>query len=174
MVADIDGFLPDSAFLLDVPATDWKDAIRLAGKGLVAAGFTTDAYTDQMIETVEKMGPYIVIAPGLALAHSRPSEAVLKTGLSWVRLSTPVKFGNKANDPVSLVIGLAGHDENEHITVMSAIASALINPKKTAALASAPHAGSHPRHPASIAGRRNPGRAAGERHTHTSMTESNN
>lgn len=56
MVADIDGFLPDSAFLLDVPATDWKDAIRLAGKGLVAAGFTTDAYTDQMIETVEKMG----------------------------------------------------------------------------------------------------------------------
>ena len=26
MVADIDGFLPDSAFLLDVPATDWKDA----------------------------------------------------------------------------------------------------------------------------------------------------
>ena len=93
MVADIDGFLPDSAFLLDVPATDWKDAIRLAGKGLVAAGFTTDAYTDQMIETVEKMGPYIVIAPGLALAHSRPSEAVLKTGLCWVRLSTPVKTG---------------------------------------------------------------------------------
>ena len=116
MVADIDGFLPDSAFLLDVPATDWKDAIRLAGKGLVAAGFTTDAYTDQMIETVEKMGPYIVIAPGLALAHSRPSEAVLKTGLSWVRLSTPVKFGNKANDPVSLVIGRAGHDESEHIS----------------------------------------------------------
>ena len=71
MVADIDGFLPDSAFLLDVPATDWKDAIRLAGKGLVAAGFTTDAYTDQMIETVEKMGPYIVIAPGLALAPVR-------------------------------------------------------------------------------------------------------
>ena len=63
---------------------------------------------------------------------------MLKTGLSWVRLSTPVKFGNKANDPVSLVIGLAGHDENEHITGMSAIASALINPKKTAALATAP------------------------------------
>ena len=94
MVADIDGFLPDSAILLDDPATEWTEAIRLAGKGLVAAGFTTDAYTDQMSETVEKMGPYIVIAPGLALAHSRPSEAVLKSGLSWVRLSTPVKFGN--------------------------------------------------------------------------------
>ncbi|KAA8816624.1 PTS sugar transporter subunit IIA [Bifidobacterium callitrichos] len=131
MANDINGFLPDSAFLLDVPADDWKAAIRLAGDGLVAAGFTTDAYTDQMIETVEKMGPYIVIAPGLALAHSRPSDAVLKTGLSWVRLSTPVEFGSKSNDPVSLVIGLAGHDENEHIGVMSAIAGALIDPKKT-------------------------------------------
>ncbi|KAB5608539.1 PTS sugar transporter subunit IIA [Bifidobacterium jacchi] len=137
MAADIDGFLPDEAFLLDVPASDWKDAIRLAGEGLVAGGFTTPAYTDQMIETVEKMGPYIVIAPGLALAHSRPSDAVLKTGLSWVRLSAPVEFGSKKNDPVSLVIGLAGRDENEHIGVMSAIAGALVNPKKTAELASA-------------------------------------
>ncbi|WEV69245.1 PTS sugar transporter subunit IIA [Bifidobacterium sp. ESL0775] len=135
--SDIDGFLPDSSFLLDVPAKDWKDAIRLAGKGLVASGFTTDAYTDEMIATVEKMGPYIVIAPGMALAHSRPSDAVLHTGLSWVRLSTPVEFGNKANDPVTLVIGLAGHDESEHIKVMSAIAGALSKPEKVKALADA-------------------------------------
>lgn len=137
MATDIAAFLPDTSFLLDVEATDWRDAIRLAGRGLVASGFTTDAYTDQMIETVEKMGPYIVIAPGLALAHSRPSEAVLRTGLSWVRLRTPVEFGSKANDPVSLVIGLAGHDENEHIGVMAAIAGALADPKRTEALATA-------------------------------------
>ncbi|KFF31616.1 PTS sugar transporter subunit IIA [Bifidobacterium bombi] len=137
MATDINGFLPDSAFQLDVAAQDWKDAIRLAGQGLVNAGFTTDAYTDEMIETVEKMGPYIVIAPGLALAHSRPSDAVLETGLSWVRLSTPVKFGNEANDPVSLVIGLAGRDENEHVSVMSAIAGSLSDAEKTRKLAAA-------------------------------------
>ncbi|MCH4859304.1 PTS sugar transporter subunit IIA [Bifidobacterium pseudolongum] len=136
-MADIGTFLPDEAFLLDVHADDWKDAIRLAGQGLVNAGFTTDAYTDEMIATVEKMGPYIVIAPGLALAHSRPSDAVKSTGLSWVRLSDPVEFGNKANDPVSLVIGLAGRNENEHITVMSAIAAALVKPEKREQLANA-------------------------------------
>ncbi|MCI1637057.1 MAG: PTS sugar transporter subunit IIA [Bifidobacterium crudilactis] len=128
MTATMQDFLPDSAFLLDQPAEDWKAAIRLAGKGLEDSGFTTAAYTDEMISTVEKMGPYIVISPGLALAHSRPSEAVLHTGLSWVRLSTPVEFGNKANDPVSLVIGLAGRNEEEHLQVMSAIAKALSNP----------------------------------------------
>ncbi|OZG48793.1 PTS sugar transporter subunit IIA [Bombiscardovia coagulans] len=136
-MADFKAFLPDSSFALDVSVEDWKDAIKQAGDRLVASGFTTDAYTDQMIETVEKMGPYIVIAPGLALAHSRPSDAVLGTGLSWVRLKTPVNFGNKANDPVSLVIGLAGRDEQEHLQVMSAIAGSLTNKEKTAKLAEA-------------------------------------
>jgi PTS system ascorbate-specific IIA component len=128
MTATMQDFLPDSSFLLDQDAQDWKEAIRLAGKGLEDSGFTTAAYTEDMITTVEKMGPYIVIAPGLALAHSRPSAAVLHTGLSWVRLNTPIPFGNKANDPVSLVIGLAGKDEEEHLQVMSAIAKALSNP----------------------------------------------
>lgn len=136
-MADFSNFLPDSAFQLDVAADDWRDAIRLAGQSLTEAGFTTNAYTDEMIETVEKMGPYMVIAPGLALAHSRPSDSVLHTGLSWVRLSTPVEFGSKANDPVTLVIGLAGHDENEHLEVMSAIASALVSAQKREALATA-------------------------------------
>lgn len=131
MSADIDELLPDAAVHLDVAAQDWKGAIRLAGNALREAGFTTDEYTEQMIATVEKMGPYIVIAPGLALAHSRPCNAVLKTGLSWVRLSKPIEFGNAANDPVSLVIGLAGHDESEHIGAMAAIAAALSNPDKT-------------------------------------------
>ncbi|MFT8357477.1 PTS sugar transporter subunit IIA [Bifidobacterium aquikefiri] len=134
MATDLEEFLPDSAFLIDKEAQDWRDAIRLAGKGLADSGFTTDAYTDEMIATVEKMGPYIVIAPGLALAHSRPSDAVLHTGLSWVRLSKAVPFGNKANDPVSLVIGLAGRDENEHLQVMSAIARALSNPQTSSEL----------------------------------------
>lgn len=137
MAANIDELLPDNAVQLDVPAENWRQAIRLAGAGLVAGGFTTDAYTEAMIQTVEKMGPYIVIAPGLALAHSRPSQEVKRTGLSWVRLSNPVEFGNAANDPVTLVIGLAGHDENEHIGAMAAIAASLSSAEKKQALAQA-------------------------------------
>ena len=119
MVADIDGFLPDSAFLLDVPATDWKDAIRLAGKGLVAAGFTTDAYTDQMIETVEKMGPYIVIAPGIAMPHARPEDGALQVGVTVVALAEPVNFGNAENDPVSVAVFLCAVDKTAHLQVLS-------------------------------------------------------
>jgi PTS system ascorbate-specific IIA component len=106
-------------------AADWRAAIRLAGAGLVAGGATTDVYTDEMIAAVEKHGPYIVIAPGIALAHSRPSPAVLTGGLSWVSLASPVEFGNAANDPVTLVIGLAAVDHNAHLEVMSALAGVL-------------------------------------------------
>jgi PTS system ascorbate-specific IIA component len=114
-----------SSIQTQADAADWREAIRLAGDGLVFGGATTDAYTEEMIDAVEKHGPYIVIAPGVALAHSRPSPAVLTGGLSWVSLATPVEFGNKANDPVTLVIGLAAKDHDAHLEVMRALAGVL-------------------------------------------------
>jgi PTS system ascorbate-specific IIA component len=98
--------LPETAIRLHVPAADWRAAVRASGDALIAGGATTEAYSDEMIATVEQLGPYIVIAPGIALAHSRPSPAVLRPGLSIVTLAEPVPFGNQANDPVRLVVGL--------------------------------------------------------------------
>lgn len=106
-------------------AHDWREAIRLSGDGLVSSGATTAEYTEQMIKAVEEHGPYIVIAPGIALAHARPSEAVLTGGLSWVSLENPVEFGHPTNDPVTLVIGLAAVDHSAHIEVLKALASIL-------------------------------------------------
>lgn len=117
--------LSEAAITLGATAADWREAIRLAGDGLVASGVTAAAYTDEMIATVDSLGPYIVIAPGFALAHSRPSPAVHRTGLSWVQLATPVEFGSAANDPVDLVVGLAALDHDEHLQVMSNLARVL-------------------------------------------------
>jgi PTS system ascorbate-specific IIA component len=80
-----------------------------------------------MIKAFEELGPYMVIAPGIALAHGRPSEAVLETGLSLVTLSDPIEFGHSSNDPVSLVIGLAAVDHDSHIDLMSALAEMLMS-----------------------------------------------
>lgn len=117
--------LPASAIVTRAHASDWRAAIQLAGGALTASGVTTAAYTDEMIAAVEKHGPYIVIAPGFALAHSRPSPAVLRTGLSWVSLSEPVDFGSGTNDPVRLVVGLAALDHDSHIETMAALAGVL-------------------------------------------------
>jgi PTS system ascorbate-specific IIA component len=117
--------LSEEAITTRATASDWRDAIRLAGAGLVATGVATPAYTDEMIAAIEEHGPYIVIAPGFALAHSRPSPAVLRTGISWVGFAEPVTFGHKTNDPVSLVVGLAAQDHEGHLEVMAALAGVL-------------------------------------------------
>ncbi|GAA3736053.1 PTS system ascorbate-specific IIA component [Spinactinospora alkalitolerans] len=126
--------LPVEAVVTGIEAEDWRAAIRAAGELLVAAGATTGAYTEQMQRAVEEYGPYIVIAPGLALAHSRPSGAVLRDGLSWAGLASPVKFGHPRNDPVRLVIGLAALDHDGHSAALARLAGMLGDPDRREAL----------------------------------------
>ena len=133
--------LPADAIHLGGTATDWRAAVRLAGDALVASGATTPAYTDEMVATVEQLGPYIVLAPGIALAHARPSPAVLRAGMSLVTLREPVPFGHRQNDPVRLVIGLAAVDEEGHIAALSTLAEFLSDAIRPEALLGAVDAG---------------------------------
>jgi PTS system ascorbate-specific IIA component len=89
---------------------------------LVASGRTTEAYTDAMVATIRELGPYVVIAPGLAMPHARPSESVLETGMSLVVLTEPVAFGHAKNDPVRVLFGLAALDHDRHLELLSEFA----------------------------------------------------
>ncbi|MEU1669650.1 PTS sugar transporter subunit IIA [Streptomyces sparsogenes] len=137
-MTQLSDFLSGEAIRLDVRAADWREAIGVAGGLMVAAGVATEDYTAEMIANVEENGPYIVIAPGLAFAHARPSPAVLRTGMSWVRLAEPVEFGHESNDPVELVVALAAKDSAAHTSAMAALARLLGDPDTAAALAAAP------------------------------------
>ena len=114
--------LGSGAILLGARAEDWETAVRLAGSGLVASGRTTESYTDAMVATIRELGPYVVISPGLAMPHARPSESVLETGMSLVVLAEPVAFGHAKNDPVRVVFGLAALDHDRHLELLSEFA----------------------------------------------------
>jgi PTS system ascorbate-specific IIA component len=122
--------LAEGSITLKAKANDWKQAIELSGAGLVASGRTTPEYTQAMVQAFEELGPYMVIAPGIALTHARPSDAVLSTGLSMVTLSEPIPFGNITNDPVSLVIGLCARDHDSHIDLMASLSELLMDVMK--------------------------------------------
>ncbi|OIV36429.1 PTS sugar transporter [Mangrovactinospora gilvigrisea] len=132
--------VPVEAIRLDVTAETWRNAIEAAGELLTGTGTATPEYTAEMIRTVEEQGPYIVVAPGFALAHARPSPAVLRTGMSWVRLAHPVEFGHADNDPVNLVVALAAKDSAAHTRAMGALARLLADPDRSQALREAPNA----------------------------------
>jgi PTS system ascorbate-specific IIA component len=119
--------LGQGSIKLQQSCASWRETFELAGLGLVESSRTTSSYTQEMIQAFEELGPYMVIAPGIALAHGRPSESVLETGLSLVTLSSPVVFGSTANDPVSLVIGLAAVDHDSHIDLMAALSELLMS-----------------------------------------------
>ncbi len=106
-------------------ALDREHAIELAGDLLVASGRVTPDYSAAMVEVLETHGPYFVIAPGIALAHAKPSESVISTGLSLVTLAEPIVFGNEANDPVRLVIGLCAVDHDAHIHMLAELSALL-------------------------------------------------
>lgn len=120
--------VPAERIRLGVPVRDWRHALTVTGDLLTDAGLTTPQYTAEMIAAVEELGPYIVIAPGIALAHARPSDAVLGTGLSLITLRTPVAFGHDVNDPVSLVIGLCSTDTSSHLSRLRRVAAFLAEP----------------------------------------------
>ena len=126
--------LAADAVTIGADASDWRAAVRAAGDALIRGGATTGAYTDEMIAAVDELGPYMVIAPGIALAHSRPSPAVLRAGISIVTLRQPVTFGHPQNDPVRIVVGLAAPDEEGHVTALSTLAEFLADAERLEAL----------------------------------------
>lgn len=129
--------LPAEAIILGATAEDWRGAVRLAGEALVRSGATLPSYADEMVRMIEQYGPYVVIAPGLALAHARPGPEVLADGLAIVTLATPVNFGHPHNDPVSVVLGLAVVSAETHLASVADLANVFNDASAIPALAAA-------------------------------------
>lgn len=112
---------------VDVKARDWQEAIRAVGQLMVNDQAVEPRFIDGMIRVAKEFGPYIVVAPGIALPHARPEDGVIKASIAVVHLSTPVEFGNKENDPVDLLVALAAIDNKGHIEGLSELAAVLGN-----------------------------------------------
>ena len=117
----------NNCIILGAEPKTWEEAIVIAGNLLVKNGFVKSEYVDDMIKMVKELGPYIVIAPGIAMPHARPESGVKKIGMSLITLSEPVKFGNKENDPVDIVVCLCAIDHTTHIKALTELVGMLGN-----------------------------------------------
>jgi PTS system ascorbate-specific IIA component len=116
-----------------VSAADWRESIAASGSLLSESGYITSDYISLTIKSVEELGPYVVLMPGLALAHARPDESVIKTGISLITLREPVCFDCE-NDPVSVVLTLACKDAESHLEMLGILAGILANPDSMASI----------------------------------------
>ncbi|WP_158094880.1 PTS sugar transporter subunit IIA [Olsenella sp. An285] len=122
---------------LQVEVADCRDAIQKAADVLIEKGCITSGYVDEMNAAFDELGPYFVLSPGMAFAHSKPSPSVKRTGLSLITLKNPVNFGSAANDPVFLVCVIASVDAKEHIDQLRRIAQFLGDERHVSALRAA-------------------------------------
>ncbi|WP_164667872.1 PTS sugar transporter subunit IIA [Virgibacillus doumboii] len=111
--------LTESTISLQVEAADWEDAGVKAGELLLKNNSIKEDYIQRMLEAVHEYGPYIVIAPGMALFHARPEESVNEICLSMITLKKPVEFGADGKDPVDLVFALGAIEHDSHLKAMA-------------------------------------------------------
>ncbi len=107
-------------------ASDYKEAILLASEPLIKEGKITKRYAEMMIESLETLGPYIVLMPGFALAHSAPCEEVKENCLSIAIFDEGIDFKSDKG-LVRVVMVLASTDGESHVEKLSKIASKLMN-----------------------------------------------
>lgn len=107
-------------------ASDYKEAILLASEPLIKEGKITKRYAEMMIESLETLGPYIVLMPGFALAHSAPCEEVKENCLSIAIFDEGIDFKSEKG-LVRVVMVLASTDGESHVEKLSKIASKLMN-----------------------------------------------
>jgi PTS system ascorbate-specific IIA component len=81
---------------------------------MVEKGLVEDRYIDAIVDNHKTIGPYFIVAPGIAMPHAKPDNGVLKTGYALMTLETPVEFGDEENDPVDILIFAGAINREEH------------------------------------------------------------
>ncbi|WP_274881262.1 PTS sugar transporter subunit IIA [Vibrio harveyi] len=106
--------IDNNSIKLQAKASNWREAIKIGTDMLIASGAIQPSYHDAIISSVEELGPYICIAPNLALPHARPENGVIRTAFALVTLEEPIYFEGE-DEPVDVLIMLAGSSSDEHM-----------------------------------------------------------
>lgn len=110
---------------------DWKEAIQLAATPLLKDHFLTESYVQAMIDNVVEKGPYIVIAPRVAIPHASPEDGAQKLGMSLLRVKKGVSFSDERGKSVHLIIVLCAIDGDTHLKALSQLTKMMSNERNT-------------------------------------------
>ncbi|ROP62929.1 PTS system IIA component (L-Asc family) [Enterobacter sp. BIGb0383] len=113
---------------------NWQQALDLCAVPLLEAGVITPEYVTAIVRQHQQLGPYYVLAPGLAMPHARPEDGAKGIGLSLLKLRDGVAFGSEEGDPVDVIIMLAAPDKHGHIDTIAALAKLFVSENDMAEL----------------------------------------
>lgn len=115
-----DSLMANNSIALNQSAENWESAIKIGTDLLEATGVITTDYYKNIIASVKELGPYIILAPGLAMPHARPEHGVKQTAFALVTLREPVHFEGE-EEPIQVLVTLAGADAHSHVLALQQI-----------------------------------------------------
>lgn len=105
---------------------DWRDAVRAACAPLLADGTIEKEYPEIIIEKVEELGPYIVIAPDICIPHAERGRGVNGTAMCFMKTEKPVSFDKSDPDKdARIFVVLAATDDEVHLSNLMALSETL-------------------------------------------------
>ncbi|MBF4806086.1 MAG: PTS sugar transporter subunit IIA [Pseudoleptotrichia goodfellowii] len=108
----LDSLKENNSVGLKKEAKTWEEAIEACMQPLLDKGTVQRKYVDAIIERTKELGPFYILAPGLAMPHERPEMGVNKDCFSFVTLKEPVTFPD--GQEVDILIGLAATSTDIH------------------------------------------------------------
>ena len=104
---------------------NWEEAIRVAAQPLLNKGYIQEQYIDAMIQTVNELGAYIVIAPRIAMPHAANQTGTTCNSFAVLKLKKGVYFDEQEDSLADLILPLACVDNESHMLMLQAIATVL-------------------------------------------------
>ena len=109
----------------------WQDAVRLSCESLADTGYVSPDYYKQIVDCIEKYGPYVVFDHYVAMPHSQEgAEGANQTAVGFMRVKEDVDFGVDEDGEqkiARLFFTLAAKDPNEHLDNMQQLMSIFTN-----------------------------------------------
>lgn len=109
----------------------WQEAVKLSTESLVKTGYVSENYYKQIVDCIEKYGPYVVFDHYVAMPHSQEgAEGAEKTAVGFLRVKDDVDFGTDEDGErkiARLFFTLAAKDPSEHIDNMQQLIGIFTN-----------------------------------------------
>ena len=119
----------------------WQQGVELSTQSLVADGSVDADYYQQIVNCIEKYGPYVVFDHYVAMPHSQENASgVHKTGIGFMRVKEAVSFGKDEDGEekvAKLFFTLAACNPEEHLNNIQQLAGLFCNEELLDALIAA-------------------------------------
>ena len=109
----------------------WQEAVKLSCESLAKTGYVSDNYYQQIVDCIEKYGPYVVFEHYVAMPHSQEGvTGVHKTSVGFMRVKDIVSFGKDETGEekeAKLFFTLASENPTEHLENIQSLMAVFMN-----------------------------------------------